>query len=92
MRWLRAHRPPDQRTNLRKGLGRFAELVARNPALGEQVDVRGTRSYRVFPIGGRLPYLIWYYYDTARDDAPVWLAMLLHEAQDRERFSPGRFE
>ena len=50
------------------------------------------RSYRVFTVGGGLPYLVWYYCDMADERAPVWLAMLMHESQDRERFSPGRFE
>ncbi len=60
--------------------------------MGRELMRRGTRSYRAAPIGGRLPYLVWYYYDEAEPAGPVWIAMLLHEAQDRERFAPDRFD
>ncbi len=43
-------------------------------------------------IGSPLPYIVWYYYDIADTRAPVWLVMLMHEEQDRERFGPDRFE
>ncbi len=56
------------------------------------MERRGTRSYRLFPIGTRLPYLVCYFYDTARENGAVWLGLLLHEAQDRERFRADRFE
>ena len=60
--------------------------------LGEEVELRGSRSYRRFTIGGRLPDIVWYSYDIANGRAPLWLAMLMHEDQDRQRFSPERFE
>ncbi len=90
--WLRRNRPPEHLANLRAALASFKERIGQLPGLGHQGEVRRTRSYRFLPIGGRLPYLVWYYYDTADERAPVWLAMLMHEAQDRERFDPGRFE
>lgn len=90
--WLRLNRPAEQRANLRAALATFRQLIGSSPGLGVEVALRGTRSYRVFTVGGGLPYLVWYYYDTADERAPVWLAMLTHESQDRERFSPGRFE
>ncbi len=92
MDWLRANRPPQQRANLRSALAAFARRVGANPSVGEEIERRGTRSYRVFPIGGPLPYLVWYYFDVTDASGPVWLAMLLHESQDRERFSPRSFE
>lgn len=49
-------------------------------------------TYRVRPIGDPLPYLVWYSYDAADENGVVSLLMLLHEAQDRERFDPDRFE
>ncbi len=90
--WLRANRPPAERARLHDALAAFVRRVGANPAMGRETERRGVRSFRVFPIGGRLPYLVWYHYDVAERDAPVWLAMLLHDAQDRERFDPGRFD
>ncbi|MGH2499287.1 MAG: hypothetical protein ACRDF0_04240 [Candidatus Limnocylindria bacterium] len=43
------------------------------------------------PLGDPLPYLVWYSYDTADPNGPLSLLMLLHEAQDRERFDPSEF-
>ena len=92
VRWLRQYRPPDQRRSLRTALAAFAGRIAAFPALGEEVERRGSRSYRRFTIGSPLPYVVWYHYDLANTRAPVWLLMLMHEDQDRERFSPDRFE
>ena len=92
VRWLQVNRPAAQRANLRAALATFRQLIGSSPVLGVEVALRRTRSYRVFTVGGGLPYLVWYHYDTADERAPVWLAMLMHESQDRERFSPGRFE
>lgn len=92
VRWLRRNRPPEQVANLRRALERFKDHIGTNPGIGTQVEVRGTRSYRIFSIGSSLPYVIWYYYDTVDPKAPVWLVMLLHEKQDRERYSPDLFE
>lgn len=90
--WLRRHRPPEQRRNLREALGRFRERVAAYPALGREIERRRGVAYCVRPIGHRLPYLVWYAYDTDDPDGPVSLLMLMHEAQDRERFDPEVFE
>ena len=92
VKWLRINRPPQQRSNLRTLLAAFKERIGAFPGLGEEIELRGTHSYRRFTVGRTLPYLIWYYYDTANQASPVWLAMLMHEDQDRERFSPERFE
>lgn len=92
VRWLQRNRPPEQRANLARALRAFAERVADFPAIGHEVEQRGTVSVRVRAIGGPLPYLVWYSYDTADEGGPVTLLMLMHEAQDRERFDPGRFE
>ncbi len=89
--WLRRNRPPQQIENLRAGLATFARRVARFPAIGTEVFRPGTVSYRVFGLG-RLPYLVWYFYDEAKPAGAIWLAMLLHEKQDRERFDPDAFE
>lgn len=92
VRWLRINRPPEQNEHLRTALVAFNGRISAFPGLGEEVELRGSRSYRRFTIGSQLPYIVWYYYDTANEQAPVWLAMLMHEDQDRERFSPDRFE
>lgn len=92
VRWLAEHRDPGERAALRAALRGFAGRVTTHPGVGAEVEHRGERSYRVFPIGGPLPYLVWYLYDVADAKAPVSLLMLLHEAQDRERFDPGDFD
>lgn len=63
-----------------------------HPGIGELVESRAAHVVRVVPIGGRLPYLVWYTYDPADESAPVWLVALHHEKQDRERFDPAQFE
>ncbi len=92
VKWLRTNRAPEQRANLRAALAAFKERIGAFPGLGEEIELRGTRSYRRFTIGGPLPYIVWYYYSTANERTPVWLAMLMYEDQDREGFSPERFE
>ena len=62
------------------------------PGLGEEVERRGSRTSRRFTIGGPLPDIVRYSDDVANERAPVWLVMLMHEDQDRERFRPDRFE
>lgn len=91
VRWLRVNGPPEQRANLRAALAAFKERIGTFPGVGEEIERRGPRTYRRFTIGTPLPYIVWYYYDTSSEQAPVWLAMLMHEDQDRERFSPERF-
>lgn len=90
--WLQADRPPEERAGLRKALASFSRRIARFPRIGREVDRRATISYRARPIGGPLPYIIWYSYDMVDASGPVSLLMLLHESQDRERFDPGDFE
>lgn len=77
---------------MRSALVALRRRLAMNPGLGESIQQRGTTSVRITPVGGRLPYLVAYYYDEADETAPVWLAMLRHERQDRERFDPALFE
>lgn len=90
--WLRLHRPPEQRANLAAALAAFIRRVTEYPGIGVEVERVGTVSYRVRPIADPLPYIVWYAYDTAADDGVVSLLMLLHDAQDRERFDPSRFD
>lgn len=92
VRWLQKNRPPEQRRNLAHALDTFRERVAAYPELGREVNARGTISYRVRPLGDPLPYWVWYAYDAADEAGAVSLLMLLHQAQDRERFDPARFE
>jgi plasmid stabilization system protein ParE len=92
VRWLARNRSPEQLTNLRAALVAFTARIATHPLIGHEVERRGAHSYRVFPIGGHLPYLVWYMCDTDDDRAPVSLLMLMHESQDRERFSPEEFD
>ena len=90
--WLAAHRRLEERQALRVAVGAFVRRVAMHPGLGVEVDQRGAQSYRVVPIGGRLPYLVWYGYDIVDERGPVSLLMLLHDLQDRERFDPTSYE
>lgn len=92
VRWLVRNRPREQAESLREALTRLKEQIATYPAVGQELARRGDRSYRIVPISHQLPYLVWYYYDAADTSAPVWFAMLTHEAQDRDDFDPGRFE
>lgn len=92
VRWLREHRPPGQRRTLRAALAAFIKRIAAFPGIGEEMERRGSRSFRRFTLGRPLPYVVWYHYDLADERSPVWLLMLMHEDQDRERFSPDRFE
>lgn len=91
-RWLRRNRPVQQAANLQRALARFVQRVTAFPAVGEEVEKRGTLSYRVRPLGDPLPYLVWYAFDESNPDGPVSLLMLLHEVQDRARFDPSDFE
>ena len=89
--WLRTHRPAPERERLRDALARFCVRVAARPALGLQVQLRGSLSIRVFTIGSGLPYLIWYRYDSDPQSA-IQLLMLRHESQDHARFTPEEFD
>jgi hypothetical protein len=77
---------------LQRALRAFVGSVRRYPGIGVEVERRGTTSYRVRPLARPLPYLVWYCYDTADATGSVSLLMLLHEAQDRERFDPEGFD
>ena len=92
VRWLAEHRPPSERANLRAALMVFGQRVALHPGIGAEIERRGPSSYRLFTIGRHLPYLVWYTYDVEDLTGPVSLLMLLHEAQDRERFDADRFD
>lgn len=90
--WLRLHRPPEQRANLAAAHRTFIRRVTEYPGIGVEIERAGAVSYRVRPIADALPYNVWYAYDTADDDGVVSLLMLLHDAQDRERFDPSKFD
>jgi plasmid stabilization system protein ParE len=92
VRWLARHRPPEQRDNVQRELRSFITRVTAFPGVGEEVEKLGTTSYRVRLLGDPLPYLVWYSYDEDDPDGAVSLLMLLHEAQDRARFDPRRFD
>ncbi len=85
VRWLVGHRSVDQVDRLRAGLALLRRRLAANPAIGELREQRGTVSLRATRIGGRLPYLVWYYFDETDETAAVWLLMLQHERQERAR-------
>ena len=91
-RWLRRNRPAQQLTSLQEVLAAFVQRVSMFPAVGEEVERRGTVSHRVRLLGDPLPYVVWYSFDESDLDGPVSLLMLLHEAQDRARFDPNRFD
>jgi plasmid stabilization system protein ParE len=91
-RWLARNRPAPQLANLQQVLTAFVQRVTVFPAIGEEVEKRGTVSYRVRLLGDPLPYVVWYSFDESDPDGAVSLLMLLHEAQDRARFDPNRFD
>lgn len=90
--WLWQHRSREPVTNLRQALRAFLTHVTAFPGAAVEVDKRGPISYRVRLLGEPLPYLVYYSYDEADEKAPVILLMLVHEAQERERFDPSRFQ
>lgn len=92
VRWLERSRPAEQRENLQRGIERFVRRVTMFPAMAEEVRRRGSVSYRVSALSDPLPYIVYYSYDEDDADGPVSFLMLLHEAQDRVRFDPSRFE
>jgi hypothetical protein len=57
-----------------------------------EVEKRGTISYRVRLLGEPLAYVVWWSIDEGDPDGLASLLMLLHEAQDRARFDPNRFD
>ena len=92
VRWLARDRSPEQSESLQRELRAFIKRVTAFPGLGEEGEKIDTISYRVRLLGEPLPYLVWYSYDEADADGAVSLLMLLHEAQDRARFDPHRFD
>lgn len=92
VRWLAERRPSEERANLRAALTVFGQRVALHPGIGAAIERRGTNADRVFTIGRHLPYLVWYTFDVEDPTGPVSLLMLLHEAQDRERFDADQFD
>lgn len=77
---------------LQRELRSFITRVTAFPGLGEEVERRGTITYRVSLLGEPLPYLVWYSYDGGDPQGAVSLLMLLHEAQDRARFDARHFD
>jgi plasmid stabilization system protein ParE len=92
VRWLERDRPAEQRENLQRGIERFVRRVIAFPGMAEEVRRRDSVSYRVSALPEPLPYIVYYSYDEADADGLVSLLMLLHEAQDRARSDPSRFE
>lgn len=90
--WLRDHRPPEQRVRLRAALAAFTKRVAAYPGIGSEIEHDGVASYRVFHLGAGLPYVVWYIYSVTDARGPVRLLMLMHDAQDRERFDARLFD
>lgn len=88
VRWLAAYRSKGEIARLRSVLRTITLRLASFPALGQELEEYAGRSIRVIRLG-RLPYLLWYTFDPADRDAPVWLLFLMHEKQDRGRFDPS---
>lgn len=91
-RWLKRNRSPQQLTNLQQAVAAFVVRVCAFPGVGQEVERRGTVSYRVRLLGDPLPYLVWYSFDESAPKGRVSLLMLLHEAQDRTQFDSSRFD
>ena len=70
----------------------FVIRVCAFPGVGQEVERRGTVTYRVRLLGDPLPYLVWHSFGERAPKGPVSLLMLLHEAQDRTQFDPSRFD
>jgi len=92
VRWLTRHGRREHIERLRSTLALLRRRLSAHPGIGElAATTRSARVLRVVPIGGRLPYLVWYHYDPADESGAVWLVALQHEKQDRERFDPTQF-
>lgn len=89
LRWLVRHRSAEDVDRLRVALRRLRRRLASYPGIGESIARRGTTTVRVVPLGGRLPFLVWYLYDEGGPHSTVWLMAFGHERQDRERFDLG---
>lgn len=92
MHWLVRHRSADKVQRLRRSLSLLRRRLAAHPGMGELLERRRGKAVRVIAVGGRLPYLVWYYYDEADPRAPIWLIAFQHEQRDRERFDPTLLE
>ncbi len=90
--WLDRNRPTEQLDNLQQAVTAFIGRISDLTAAAHEDRRRGAVSYRVCLLADRLPYLVWYSFDESKLNGPVWLLMLLHEAQDRAQFDPGRFD
>lgn len=90
--WLERNRPADQRDTLQQAVTAFVVRVSDFPAAAHEDRRRGGVSYRVCLLADPLPYLVWYSFDESKPNGPVWILMLLHEAQDRAQFDPSRFD
>lgn len=69
---------------LLEGTLRIASILADFPAMGSKQDARGAvelRSLR-YP---KLPYVMWYVYDSSDAGADLWLVRLFHSHQRRPR-------
>lgn len=84
LRWLAERGEDVWMQGLLEGTLRIAKTLADFPAMGSKRDVRGAvelRSLR-YP---KLPYLVWYVYDSSDLDADLWLVRLFHSHQRRPR-------
>lgn len=88
LHWLRAHRRSEDGERFLSALQRMRATLGRFPGIGGSVVERSGVSVRVLGLG-RLPYLVWYAYESGDPATPVWLLVLKHEDQDRARFDPS---
>jgi plasmid stabilization system protein ParE len=82
----------DDRARFRVAIELFIRRIAANPGIGHELERVDARSLRVFALGAGLPYRVWYRYSPDDRDGDIELLLLLHDAQDRERFDPTEFE
>lgn len=69
---------------LLEGTLRIASIFADFPAMGSKQDARGAVELRSLGYP-KLPYVMWYVYDSNDAGADLWLVRLFHSHQQRPR-------
>jgi plasmid stabilization system protein ParE len=82
LNWLSQHRGESWIEGLRAGLDVAATLLSNVPGMGTIEKQEGSTVLRRFGLR-KLPYVLWFFYDTDDPSADVWFVRLFHVRQDR---------
>ena len=80
--WLSQHRDAAAIEGLRAALDAAATLISKVPGMGTIEKQEGSTVLRRFCLR-KLPYVLWFFYDTEKPRAHVWFVRLFHVRQDR---------